>query len=78
MREVKAVVTSKVGMRCTSRLQPLTAPAASPQMICCAATKVKIDGGIAIRLPTAMVMTRPQSTRMSVMKSDAAIAKCRQ
>ena len=29
---------------------PLTAPAVSPVMICHAATKLKISGGIAIRL----------------------------
>ena len=41
-------------------------------MICRAATKVKISGGIAIRLPMAMAMTLPQSTPISVMNSEAA------
>lgn len=45
--------------------QPLTAPAVSPVMIWRAAMKVKISGGMAIKLP--MAMTRPQSTPMSVM-----------
>ena len=44
---------------------PFTAPAVRPVMICRAAMNVKINGGIAIRLPSAMIL--PQSTPMSVM-----------
>jgi len=55
--------------------QLFTAPAVSPLMICRAATKVKISGGMAIRLP--MTITRPQSTPMSVMNSEAATGRVR-
>ena len=46
-----------------AKVQPFTAPAVIPVMICRAATKVKIRGGMAIRLPIAI--TLPQSTPMS-------------
>ena len=49
--------------------QPLTAPAVIPAIICRAAKKVKTRGGIAMRVPMAMI--RPHSTPVSVMKPAA-------